>query len=90
MYDANGLTVSSLATALSDFSIAYINTSYSMGLFDPIDTINFSTDDFKPTLSFSLESYQVGSTSVYLRNLQLSKPGSVYMILTPYKKLVKN
>lgn len=90
MYDVNGLTTASLATALSDFSIAYINTSYSLGNFDPIDTINFATDNFKPSVSFSVDPFQSGSTTLYIRNIKISKPGSVYFILTPYKKLIKN
>ena len=53
MYDTSGLTVTSLATALSDFSIAYINTSYSLGNFDPLDAITFESDNFKPTVSFN-------------------------------------
>lgn len=48
MYDANGITTTSLATALSNFSIAYINTSYSMGSFNPIDNINLASDSFRP------------------------------------------
>lgn len=90
MYDASGLSTTSLATALSDFSIAYINNSYSLGNFDPLDVITFFNDNFKPSVSFEVGSFQSGSNSMYIRNIRLSKPGSVYFILTPYKKLTKN
>ncbi len=90
MYDVNGITVASLATALSDFSIAYINNSNSLGSFNPIDTITLANDNFKPTLTFTVDPFTPASTSLYLRSLKLTKPGCVYIILTPYKKLSKN
>jgi hypothetical protein len=31
-----------------------------------------------------------GSGALYLRNLQLSKAGNVYLILTPYKRMKKD
>lgn len=90
MYDNNGLTTTSLATALSEFSIAYINTSYSMENFDPMDAINIINDNFKPLITFEVEPFQSDSNTLYIRNIRVSKPGSVYFILTPYKKLIKN
>ena len=54
MYDTSGLSTTSLATALSEFSIAYINNSYSLGNFDPIDAITFVNDNFKPIVSFEV------------------------------------
>ena len=90
MYDASGLTNSSLAAALSDFSIAYINTSYSLGNFDPLDPITFANDNFKPVALFDIQSYQSGSSTITIKNVHLSKAGSVYFILTPYKKLIRD
>ena len=55
-----------------------------------MDAIKTTTDAFQPAVSLIQESYQRGSTSLYLRNMKLTKPGSVYLILTPYKKLTKN
>jgi hypothetical protein len=90
MYDANGISATALATALANFSISYINVSNSIGSFNPIDSIKVLTDDFKPSLTFISEPYVKNSGNLYLRNVQLSKPGSAYFILTSYKKLTKN
>jgi len=53
MYDASGITTTSLATALANFSINYINNSNSLGSFNPIDAITTSSSPFQPTLFFS-------------------------------------
>ncbi len=53
MYDGNGITTNALATALSNFSISYINNSNSVGFFAPMDAIKTTTDPFKPLVSFT-------------------------------------
>lgn len=90
LYDANGITTSALSTALANFSINYINSSYSLGSFNPIDSIKINLDSFKPQLTFTPQLYTRSSFSLFLRGVRLSRPGSVYFVLTSYKKIVKN
>ena len=53
-----------------------------------MDVISLSSEEFQPKLTFTAESYSASSYTLYLRSLSLSQPGSVYLILTPYKTII--
>jgi len=61
-----------------------------LGSSNPIDILKINSDSFRPTLTYIPEPYLKRSYALYLRNLKLSRPGSVYLILTPYKKIKKD
>ena len=53
MYDGNGITTNALATALSNFSISYINNSNSVGFFAPMDAIKTTNPTKKAPQAFT-------------------------------------
>jgi hypothetical protein len=54
LYDANGITNTSKAMALANFSINYISKSTFIGSYDPMDMIKMTSAQFIPTLTFTV------------------------------------
>ena len=90
LYDANGITNTSIAMALANFSINYISKSTFIGSYDPMDMIQMTSAQFIPALTFTVEDYVRSTNKLRLLNLRLSYPGSVYLILTPFKQMSKD
>lgn len=53
LFDAKGITTTAVSMALANFSINYIDKSYTQGSFNPIDGIKISSTQFKPELTFT-------------------------------------
>ena len=90
LYDANGITNTIIAMALANFSINYISKSTFIGSYDPMDMIQMTSAQFIPALTFTVEDYVRSTNKLRLLNLRLSYPGSVYLILTPFKQMSKD
>ncbi len=55
-----------------------------------MDMINLSSNNFKPILTFTSAKYVSGTYNLYLTNMRLSKAGSVYLIMTSYKRIIRD
>ena len=89
IYDSDGITGPALFLALDSFAINYIDASDKIGEFDPSDSLA-PTSSFRPSLSNGEVVYSSTSQTITVPGLRLSRPGSVYFILTFNKKITFN
>lgn len=89
IYDSNGIKATSLSYALSAFAINYIDSSFKVSTFDPLDVIT-PTSAFRPSFSHDDPTYNNKTQVITINNLYLSTPGAVYFILTFHKKIIFN
>jgi len=52
--------------------------------------INIGSSTFMPSFSYSLSPYVSQSYMQYLKNMELSQAGTVYLILTSFKTITKD
>ena len=90
LFDANGITSASLATAQTDFSINFIGASSFIGTFDPMTAIQASAVEFQPSVSFVVNSYVKGTYKVTVSNMVSNIPTAVYFVLVSYKNITTN
>jgi hypothetical protein len=83
---SKSLLNSSLAYALANFAVNFINTSYLLYSYNPTNIIN-KDGQYTPTLYFDLPFYDQNTNTFYINNLHLDKPGIIYMILTFSRKI---
>lgn len=88
-YDSDGITAASLSLALSSFAINYIDTSDLQSTFDSNDARS-PTSDFQPSLSTGDPVFSSAASTLTIDGIRLSKPGSVYLVLTFNKKITYN
>lgn len=90
IYDSDGITAASLASAQSSFSINYIASSYFQNTFSPPTAIAASSSAYRPEVSFDEPTHSSSSLVLTLSNVKLTQTGTVYMILTFNKRIIYN
>jgi hypothetical protein len=89
IYDTNGITAASLSLALSSFAVNYIQSSRMIGSFNP-PQMTAGSSTYTPVFSSDKAYYDNITHSIVINNMQLSKPGTVYFILTFSRKITYN